>query len=612
MNFRTSLADRLLLPAALLLACLGLVACGGGGGGSVSPPLPTVDFGLVAASTPTTIGHAFVNPFDEAATPRVASATGGFTVVSGTLPGSAAGDSAANATVRFTPPGPGTYSGVINIEWTSGGSIRVESQTFAATAEPMPWSIVPSSLDFGILNVGTTLDRTVTVTNGSTMSTATLTGTSTSGPGMSLVLPTLPLVIAPGASAVLTLRYAPTAEGSATGNFVVGPTDAGAPISIPVTASTPGGASETIENFGSQSFNGSGLTPQMTVSVPAHAISVQIEAIGTANATFGLGELIGPGGRVYENTSSTGSYIWLPSSGGVFNAQVPNTDRTAVQLVSGGGDYTFRISRLGGGASSVNVRVLIETRPGGTSTADVLPLNVYLTPALPVSAATAAGDTRLQNILSRMSTILAGQGITVGAITYYDVTDARYDEVTSAEFPDLLALSSMASEERLNLFFVSEAIGGGVVGVSGAIGGPKRNGTEISGVMSIYSGFTTNTVGLICAHEVGHFLGLFHTVEQNGSHDFIDDTDECPATGAGSSGDCNGVVGGGYLMHWQAVGGIAITPGQGTVLRGHPLVDPAPGGSSKPGPAFATMSSADRLEVFQLGSGWCGTCNAQK
>ena len=338
-------ARRLAAPLIALLALVGLTGCGGGGGGSVTPPLPTVDFGLVAASSPTTRGHAFVNPFDTDATPRVASATGGFSVVIGSLPASAPAGGAANATIQFAPPGPGTYSGVINMEWTSGASIRIESQTFQATAEPMPWSIVPSTLDFGIVDVGTSVDRTVTVTNGSTMSTANLTSTSTSGAGLTLLSPALPLSIAPGASVLLTLRYAPVSEGTATGTFLVGPNDAGSPIPLPIIASTPGGAAETVVDLGSQSFNGSSLTPQMTVNVPSNAISFQIEATGSNASTFGLGELIGPGGRVYENTSSTGAYIWLPGSG-VFNAQVPNTDQSAIQLVSGGGDYVFRISRL--------------------------------------------------------------------------------------------------------------------------------------------------------------------------------------------------------------------------------------------------------------------------
>ena len=146
------------------------------------------------------------------------------------------------------------------------------------------------------------------------------------------------------------------------------------------------------------------------------------------------------------------------------------------------------------------------------------------------------------------------------------------------------------------------ALGGGVVGVSAMIGGPKQNGTPSSGVMSVYGGFTTNTIGLIAAHELGHFLGLWHTVEQTGDHDFIDDTANCPASGTNTA--CT-VSGGGLLMHWQAVGGTDITDGQGLVIRGHPHMDPGAGGSTKLRTLLAPMLES---ELPLLPSEWCGTC----
>ena len=167
----------------------------------------------------------------------------------------------------------------------------------------------------------------------------------------------------------------------------------------------------------------------------------------------------------------------------------------------------------------------------------------------------------------------------------------------------------MATEPRLNLFFVELALGGGVVGVSSTICGPRANGTRLSGVMSVYSGFTNNTIGLIAAHEIGHFLGLYHTAEQNGDHDFVDDTLECPASGSNTT--CP-VRGGGYLMHWQAVGGSDLTNGQGLVLRGHPHVDVGGGSSSKMAARLAPIDATSLAEILALPEGWCGTCRGCK
>ena len=108
----------------------------------------------------------------------------------------------------------------------------------------------------------------------------------------------------------------------------------------PVDPGTPGDGGEEISNFGTQQISGA-LTARMTVDVPANAISLTLEALGSPGSTFGLGELIGPGGKVYENTQLTGAYIWVPGAE-AFSTTVPNTDRVNVQLVPGGGASCIR------------------------------------------------------------------------------------------------------------------------------------------------------------------------------------------------------------------------------------------------------------------------------
>jgi hypothetical protein len=327
---------------------------------------------------------------------------------------------------------------------------------------------------------------------------------------------------------------------------------------------------------------------------------------GFSSAYIGLETLTGPGGKVYENASSTGAYVWYPGSE-ILSATVPNTDRTDVQLVPGGGTYRFQLQKLFGSGSLMRVRAIVERRPAEIASLGTLDLNVWLADGIAPTAATAADDTRLKAVLARIDQILSQQGIRLGDIDYYDVTDSAYDEVgTDSEFADLLRTTSAGTEVRLNLFFVQVAFGNGVVGVAATVGGPKRNGTPASGVMSIYDGYSTSTIGLIAAHEIGHFLGLYHTVEQDGTHDFMDDTAECPATG---QDDVCPIVGGGYLMHWQAVGGTDITDGQGLVIRGHPLV--GPGTLTAVPLSLGPLLTVDDLgDLLSLPEHWCGTCAA--
>ena len=597
---------RILTPLLVLPALLALAACGGGGG-SAPPPVPSTPLGTLAATIPTTLPVTFTNPRSAEAVVRQADATGGFEIDPADLPAVVPAGETFTLGVRVTPTSEGPISGSITLRYSDGDGTSLQTTNFTATAENVVWTLLTPTLDFGTVAVGTSADLVARFRNESSLSPVTITGANFPSGAYSVVGSPFPLQVAPGAEASVTVRFAPFEGGTFNGSASIGPSDVGGPIEIPVLGNAPGSGSEEITDFGQQFFSG-GNTPQLSVTVPANAISLTLEALGTSG-TYGLGELIGPGDKVYENTSLTGDYIWQPGAE-VFSTTVPNTDRTNVQLVPGGGTYRFRIRRLSGGASSVQVRAIVEVRDGPTNS--LLDLNVWLADGLSVDAAGAPADSRLQAILTQIDSILGQENIRLGDIDYYDVTNPAFDHVTSnAEFTALLRTTSGASATRLNLFFVETALGGGVVGVSATVSGPKRNGTTLSGVMSKYTGFSTNVIGLIAAHEIGHFLGLYHTAEQNGTHDFIDDTADCPATGTDAI--CS-TEGGGYLMHWQAVGGTDLTGGQGLVLRAHPLMRPEPIAmlQSKPVPLAApALNLWDLITVAALGENWCGCCSGE-
>lgn len=595
-------------PRAALLALLALAACGGGGAAAPTGPVAPTALGLVSLTTPSTWMRAFRNPLAVPAGVTQTTAAGSpFVVGAGALPAAAPAGGDVQLPVVFTPTSPGHAEGTVALAFTAGAQSGARSETFSAQVEAVTWAVSPPALDFGAVLPGDAADRSVLLTNQSSLSPVTLTG-ATLPAAVTLPGTTFPVVIAPGQSRSFTVRHAPTAPGAFASTLVLGPADLGAGVGVALTGGTAN--AEEVTDFGAVALSGSPAeTATLQVNVPADAISLSLEALGGTSDSLGLGLLTGPGGVVYENASLTGAYLWNTGDE-IFSATVPNTDQPGVQLVAGGGTYSFRIRRMGGSATSVAVRAIVERRPGGTTSTGTLDLNVWLAQGLSVSAATAAGDATLQAVLMRIDTILGAQGVHLGAIDYYDVDDATYDYVTNAEFAGLLRRSAAATAQRLNLFFVIEALGGGVVGVAGTIAGPKRNGTGVSGVMSVYQGYSTSTVGLVAAHEIGHFVGLYHTVEQSGAHDFMIDTVECPASG--TSAACP-TAGGGYLMHWQAVGGTALSNGQGVVVRGHPILSPGPlPGSPKPSTSAAALlaapSAAELAELEALGGHWCGTC----
>lgn len=586
---------------ALVLGGLLLAACGGGGGGGA--PAPPLALGLVSGTQPTVIPQAFRNPRSQPATATLVDATGGFGVAAGQLPAPWPAGAEQTLDVTFTPAGPGPASGSVTLRFTeSGGQSSDVTRRFTLDVEAPALTVLTAGVTFEEVLPGTQAEREVEVHNPSLVSTVAVTGVTLADPAFTVATP-LPLALAPGQGGTLTVRFEPTQ--AADFGFVASVLDdAGdGPDTFTVNAFTSG---LTVLDLGAYNFpflNALGFptTGDIAFEVPQDAIGFQIEGT-VASGMAGLARLTGPGGEVFENSTLTGAYVWIPSR--IFTAMVPNTDRPALQIPPGGGTWTLRLLRYSGSASSVAVRVLVQRRSAATAPYARLDLNVFLADGLSVSAATAPSDATLQGVLSGVDAILTPQGIRLGSVAYYDISDPAYDDVTSdAEFAELLQLSAAAQDTRLNLFFVNTALGSGVLGVAATIGGPAANGTELSGVMAKYSSSNVNLSALVAAHEIGHFVGLWHTVEQDGQHDFIDDTAECPASGTSTA--CP-TAGGGYLMHWQAVGGTTVTDGQGLVVRGHPLLGPRPPpGTLRAKPAAAPVFD---LEGVFVPEGWCATC----
>jgi hypothetical protein len=110
----------------------------------------------------------------------------------------------------------------------------------------------------------------------------------------------------------------------------------------------------------------------------------------------------------------------------------------------------------------------------------------------------------------------------------------------------------------------------------------------------------TGAMAVTCAHEVGHYLGLYHTSESDGRlHDPIADTPECD--GGTACTDASNV------MFWTGGGRRSqLSAGQAAVMRHHPLVANAPpptvpeancGGACQPPETCVVIGGASRCAV---------------
>jgi hypothetical protein len=232
----------------------------------------------------------------------------------------------------------------------------------------------------------------------------------------------------------------------------------------------------------------------------------------------------------------------------------------------------------GGAAGQYRIHVLVETRPfASTGTLD---LEVYLatdpTSLLP-NAAAAAGDPQFARWVKSFGAYYAKAGLCLGTVTVHDLpawAKARYAPSGAVDISgsgqglppsqtppgcdDLSQLFTLglAPSRAVHLFLADElvdrSIGSGftVLGVDGSIPGPSGvpgtvNGGAVVGVFDLFgaeaspgacsapgapnvSTCGTDILALVSAHEAGHWLGLYHTTELDGTlFDPLSDTETC-------------------------------------------------------------------------------------
>ncbi|HTO97447.1 MAG TPA: hypothetical protein VMK66_10430 [Myxococcales bacterium] len=360
------------------------------------------------------------------------------------------------------------------------------------------------------------------------------------------------------------------------------------------------------------------------------------------NSAVPLSILQPDGGKVYDDltfnpqssadggTDSSGIYAFyggLTPSTAAFT--IPNTTGSLDGGVPSGNwkfvvnDYANECLSLGcndGGSAENTYDVQVVTRQAAGATLDA----AFYIVTTSFSEANAGTNATVQRMVGAFKNIYAQAGITANVV-FHDVsaTDkARFGTHISAtatgpcdEFGQLFTLSGAHPGNTMNLFLVdaitdNSGSGGVIVGIDGTIPGPSSyNGTVASGAVVSAADLFGGTCGVgfslncgadrtayIAAHETGHFLGLFHTTELQGSDfDPIADTAKCPCIPCASATDrpnclspnasspvmsasrcvSGGCGGGDNLMFWILDSGISvgnISPQQAQVMRLNPLI----------------------------------------
>jgi hypothetical protein len=375
----------------------------------------------------------------------------------------------------------------------------------------------------------------------------------------------------------------------------------------PTPSTTTHNAIETV-TFGSTSIAG-GASAQFQVSVGSSALL--LIADGGRARDLDIHTVVDPKGAILVTESRTdpnpiGRTLLQNAGDSVVAGLFPHTTTYAISS----GRYTFRVANNDTSSRTVTVHAVINHRdnPQGGS----LNANFFFCGISDLTAATALSHARFLVMLDEFKRIMQQAGIQISVVGAYDcpqseqarlsviaTTDANGNGLQD-EMEDLFSMSQSAAVSGVNIFIVQEISGsvGGflIVGQPGGIPGPGPiKGTVQSGLAVA---LVANTIGALSqaallsrgrtiAHEVGHYLGLFHTTEvpgANGDPDRVDpipDTPECPTTrdlnnnGQVTADECLS-FGGTNVMFWTQPASPAVrdqfSSDQIFVLRRNPLV----------------------------------------
>ncbi|GMV44144.1 MAG: hypothetical protein AMXMBFR64_58600 [Myxococcales bacterium] len=335
-------------------------------------------------------------------------------------------------------------------------------------------------------------------------------------------------------------------------------------------------------------LDGAGESPDLTFTLPSgHHTFLIVVTSGEPAVWHMLAKLVTPQGKPVVKPS--GGFDCIPCQNRVVGTHTVATFLfpTTPDLAVKSGKYVLRLqASIPGPAAfdpwhgTVDVAILMAKGDDPPPMAE-LDLALRFTGSGTLTAETAPSDARLQQALTELAALYATAGVAIGDVTYAAAPqDLQLIETVTGPESDLAQLLSLATAPAgaVDVFFVDQIHvqkedGASIVlGIAGGIPGPALvPGTVHSGVaVSTLPPFgPVDHLGTVIAHELGHYLGLFHVVEDPAGPYVPDPLADTPDDDL-------------YNVMWWTADGLVeesakhFTPHQADVIRRNPATRPTP------------------------------------
>ncbi len=298
-------------------------------------------------------------------------ATTPFSVTNAPVPGVLASNQSVHFTVNFLPPGSsGNYShifgSVVTLE-TSAGDFGVPLSGTAAP--PAVLTFAPTSLSFGNVTVGQSVDLPVVVeNNGGVPITIDTSSPPSANVGLSVTALMTPTVIGPNATVDETVQFTPTATGLSSDTWTVT------------------GHDGTDQQSATLTMTGTGVTaiapPPVALSSPPSAPTIGTATLGNAQATVSWSAPVSDGGAAITGYNVMAEDATMVSRGGQTCAGVAKSTSCTVTGLTDGDSYTF----------TVRATNIAGTGPASNSTNSIVPTASALPPGAPSIGTATAGN----------------------------------------------------------------------------------------------------------------------------------------------------------------------------------------------------------------------------